>query len=101
MQSQWIKFRANDEQRSMLTHAARKAGMTVSELLRRAGRAAAAGRIASRPVLSDLVIIRSAANRLAALAENPETDPATMVEAVKAAADDLRAIAARHLANVR
>jgi len=101
MQSELIKFRVDAGDKELIAKAAAKAGMSVSELLRRAGRAAAYGRIASRSVLSDLVLIRTAANRLATLADAPDADPAAIAARVRATADDLRAIAARHLANVR
>ena len=55
MQSGHIKFRLTDDERKSFFDAARKADMTVSVLLRRAGRAFASGRIASRSVLDDLV----------------------------------------------
>jgi len=101
MQSELIKFRVDAGDKELIAKAAAKAGTSVSELLRRAGRAAACGRIASRSVLSDLVLIRTAANRLTTLADAPDADPAAIAACVKATAEDLRAIAARHLANVR
>ncbi|WP_315766304.1 MULTISPECIES: plasmid mobilization protein [unclassified Bradyrhizobium] len=101
MQSELIKFRLRPEEKQLLTEAAERAGMTVSEMLRRAGRAAAAGRIAPRAALTDFALIRTAANRLASLADAPETDAAAITACIKATAEDLRAIAARHLANVR
>jgi hypothetical protein len=101
MQNELIKFRVAADDKLVINEAAGRAGLTVSELLRRAARAAASGRIASRAVLTDLVTIRTAANRLAALAETPNLDPRAMATAVKIAADDLRAITARHLATVK
>jgi uncharacterized protein (DUF1778 family) len=101
MQGGLIKFRVADGDKLLIANAAARTGTTVSELLRRAGRAAASGRIASRSVLSDLVLIRTAANRLATLVDAPDADPAVIAASVKATADDLRAIAARHLANVK
>lgn len=71
-----IKFRIATDDKQVISDAADRAGVTVSELLRRAGRAAASGRIASRAVLMDLVSIRSAANRLATLADTPNVNPA-------------------------
>jgi uncharacterized protein (DUF1778 family) len=96
-----IKFRVGDDEKLMLANAAHQAGISISDLLRRAGRAAVAGRIASRPLLADLVSIRRAANRLAALADAPTADPTVMAAAVKSTADDLRAIAARHLSTIK
>ena len=101
MQSDLIKFRVASGDKQLIANAATKAGTTVSEFLRRSGRAAASGRIASRSVLSDLVLIRTAANRLATLVDAPDADPAVIAASVKATAEDLRAIAARHLANIR
>jgi hypothetical protein len=101
MQSGNIKFRVTDDERKSFFDAARKADMTVSALLRRAGRAFATGRIASRSVLDDLVAIRSAANVLAAVADNPKADPAEVALIAKNTADALREIAARHLAIVK
>jgi uncharacterized protein (DUF1778 family) len=101
MQGGLIKFRIDADGKAAIANAATKAGTTVSELLRRAARAAASGRIASRSVLTDLVAIRTAANRLAALAEAPDADPAAVAACVKATAEDLRVIAARHLATVK
>jgi NADPH:quinone reductase-like Zn-dependent oxidoreductase len=48
MQGGLIKFRVAAGDKLLIANAATKAGTTVSELLRRAGRAAASGRIASR-----------------------------------------------------
>jgi hypothetical protein len=52
-------------------------------------------------MLSDLVLVRTAANRLATLVGAPDADPAVIAACVKETAEDLRAIAARHLANIR
>jgi hypothetical protein len=93
-----IKFRVTDDERKSFFDAARKADVTVSVLCRRAGRAFASGRIASRSVLDDLVAIRSAANALAAIAGDPKADPADVALIAKNTADALREIAARHLA---
>jgi uncharacterized protein (DUF1778 family) len=101
MQGGLIKFRVAAADKRLIAAAAARAGTTVSELLRRAGRAAASGRITSRPMLSDLVLVRTAANRLATLVEAPDADPAVIAACVKETVEDLRAIAARHLANVR
>lgn len=101
MQDGLIKFRVAAGDKQLIASAATRAGTTVSELLRRAARAAATGRIASRPVLSDLVLIRTTANRLAALVDNPDTDRTALAACVKATVDDLRAVAARHLGDVR
>jgi hypothetical protein len=101
MQSALIKFRVTDDEKRSFVEAARKADVTVSALLRRAGRAFAGGRIASRSVLDDLVVIRSAANALAAVAGDPGADPAQVAMIAKNTADALRAIAARHLAMVK
>jgi len=101
MQGGLIKFRVADGDKLLIANAAERAGITVSELLRRASRAAISGRIASRSVLSDLVLIRTAASRLATLVDAPDADPAVIAASVKATAEDLRAIAARHLANIR
>jgi hypothetical protein len=63
MASEIIKFRVAAGEKLRFVNAAQTAGMTVSDLLRRAGKAAIAGRIASRPVLADLVYIRAMASR--------------------------------------
>jgi uncharacterized protein (DUF1778 family) len=101
MRSELVKFRIRADDKRLLSEAADKAGVTLSEMLRRAGRAAAAGRIAPRAVLTDLVLIRTAANKLASLADTPDADPAVLVACAKSTADDLRTIATRHLANIR
>jgi uncharacterized protein (DUF1778 family) len=101
MQDGLIKFRIDADGKAAITNAATKAGTTVSELLRRAARASTSGRIASRSVLTDLVAVRTAANRLATLVDAPDGDPAALAACVKATAEDLRAIAARHLAIVK
>jgi hypothetical protein len=95
MTSEIIKFRVPVGHKELFSKAARDAGMTISELLRRAARAAVAGRIASRPVLLDLVYIRSMANRLDALAAVAGDDVVGI--SIKDAAETLRAIARRHL----
>lgn len=100
MKSELVKFRIRAEEKEALSEAAERAGVTISELLRRAGRAAAAGRFAPRAVLREFVLIRTAANRLASLAETHDADPA-ITACMKATAEDLRAIAGRHLADLR
>ncbi len=100
MVTEFIKFRVDPDEKRRIMAAADRAGISASDLLRRASRAAVAGRIASRSVLSDLTIIRAAANRLAAMVESPDVDPA-IAAGVKAAVDDFREIAARHLRDVR
>jgi hypothetical protein len=96
-----IKFRLAADEKRRIMAAADRAGITASDLLRRAGRAAASGRIASRAVLSDLVLIRTTANRLAAMVDNPDADPAAVAAGVKAAVGDFREIVSRHLRDVR
>ena len=100
MKSKLVKFRIRAEEKEALSEAADRAGVTISELLRRAGRAAAAGRFAPRGVLREFVLIRTAANRLASLAETHDANP-TVAACIKATAEDLRAIAGRHLADLR
>lgn len=97
MASKIIKFRAPAGHKEDLSRAAQNAGMTVSELLRRAAKAAIAGRIASRPVLADLVHIRAMANHLDALCAVSSGEHAEIAVEIKNAAVSLRAIAARHL----
>jgi hypothetical protein len=101
MQSDFIKFRVTADEKRSLVSAAREADVTVSALLRRAGRAVIGGRIASGPVLVDLVAVRRAANLLAAIADDATAEPEKIAAAMKAAANDLRKIAARHLATVK
>lgn len=101
MQSEVIKFRVDAGEKQRIINAAQNAGISTSDLLRRAGRAAAAGRIASRAVLSDLVLIRATANRLAAIVDDSAADPAAVAAGVKAAVADFRQIAARYLGDVR
>ena len=101
MQAALIKFRVTADEKKAIVDAAHKADVTVSALLRRAGRAFAGGRIASRSVLDDLVAIRSAANALAAVASDPGADPLQVVMIAKNTADALREIAARQLAVVK
>lgn len=95
--SEIIKFRVPSGHKELFSTAARDAGMTVSELLRRAAKAAVAGRVASRPVLVDLVYIRSIANRLDALAATAGGDGFRISTEIKDAAETLRGIARRHL----
>lgn len=97
MASEIIKFRVAAGEKLRFVNAAQNAGMTVSDLLRRAAKAAIAGRIASRPVLADLVYIRTMANDLDALCSVPR-DSADIAVHVKNTAESLRAIVARHLA---
>ena len=69
MSSVTIKFRIPAGDKDLLVNGANDAGTTLSDLLRRAGKAAVKGRIASRPLLADLVYLRSLANRLDSIAE--------------------------------
>jgi hypothetical protein len=101
MPSEIIKFRIDADEKRRIMAAAENAGVSISDLLRRAGRAATSGRIASRSVLSDLVLVRATANRLAAMIDDPAADPVAVTASVKAAVDDFRRIAARHLGDVR
>ena len=66
MATEIIKFRVPLGDKDVFADAAKAGGVTVSDLLRRAAKAAISGRIASRPVLADLVFVRSLAHRLAA-----------------------------------
>ncbi|SRR6266404_2968336 len=97
MTSEIIKFRVSAGQKEQFSEAARAAGMTISELLRRAAKAAVAGRIASRPVLADLAYLRSMANRLDVLAAVAGDDAVGISTEIKDAAETLRTIARRHL----
>jgi hypothetical protein len=97
MPSEIIKFRVAAGEKLLFVKAAQNAGLTLSDLLRRAGKAAIAGRIASRPILADLVHIRAMANHLDALCAAPGGDPAQIAAGIKCAAESLRTIAARHL----
>ena len=97
MASEIIKFRVARDDKTALFNAAQAAGMTVSDLMRRAGKAAIKGRIASRPILVDLAHVRSTANRLDALAGSADGDAAEISTQIKAAAEALRAIVRRHL----
>lgn len=101
MPSEIIKFRVDADEKRRIMAAADRAGISTSDLLRRAGRAATSGRIASRAVLSDLMLIRATANRLAAMVDDPAANLVAIAAGVKAAADDFRRIAARHLGDLR
>jgi len=87
-------------QKDAFAKAAKAGGFTTSDMLRRAAKAAVSGRIASRPVLSDLVYIRSIAHRLDALAAAAGRGGRVAAE-IKTAAEDLRKIACRHLGVTR
>lgn len=97
MATEIIKFRVPVGHKELFAKAAQDAGMTISELLRRAAKAAVAGRIASRPVLADLVYLRTMANHLDSLAAIAGNDAVGVSAAVKDAAETLRAITRRHL----
>lgn len=101
MQSAFIKFRVTIDEKRSIEKAAEAADLTVSAVLRRAGRAVIAGRIPSRNVVADLVAMRHAANALAAMADNPNAKPDEIADAVRATAKDFHLIASRHLSNVR
>lgn len=94
MSSEIIKFRVPAGDKDLFVNAAKDAGTTVSGLLRRAGKAAIKGRVASRPLLEDLIYLRSVANRLDLIAE--VAGGAASIE-IKAAAEALRAIYRRHV----
>lgn len=101
MTSEIIKFRVDPDEKQRIVAAANRAGISTSDLLRRAGRAATSGRIASRAVLSDLVLIRTTANRLAQMVNDPAADLTAVAAGVKAAVDCFREIATRHLGDLR
>jgi uncharacterized protein (DUF1778 family) len=92
-----IKFRLTASEKQQIADAARRAETSVSALVRRAARDAAAGRLADRNLLADLVLIRRTANSLASIADSTAGLPAELIGQVRAAATDLRRIAARHL----
>lgn len=94
MPSETIKFRVPAGDKDLFVNAAKDAGTTVSDLLRRAGKAAIRGRVASRPLLADLVHLRSVANRLDSIAE--VVRGSASIE-IKAAAGALRTIYHRHV----
>jgi hypothetical protein len=100
-QTALIKFRVTPGEKQSFVDAARVAEMSVSSLLRRAGRAVISGRVASRSILVDLVAVRAAANALAVVATDPAADRAHVANTAKNIADVLREIAARHLVHVR
>jgi hypothetical protein len=100
-QTALIKFRVTPDEKKSFVEAAREADVSVSSLLRRAGRAVISGRVASRSVLVDLVAVRTAANALAVVAADPAADPSHVANTAKSTADVLREIAARHLVHVR
>lgn len=100
-QTALIKFRVTADEKATLISAARKAEVTVSSLLRRAGRAVTGGRVASRSILNDLVAIRAAANALADVASDPASEPERLADAAKKTAKFLRDIASHHLDQVR
>lgn len=101
VQSAFIKFRVTVDEKRSIERAAAAADLTVSAVLRRAGRAVVAGRIPSRNVVADLVAMRYAANELAVLAENPNSNLNAVADAVRATAKEIHLIASRHLSNVR
>jgi hypothetical protein len=101
MPSEVVRFRIDADEKRRIMAAAARNGMSISDLLRRASRAAVSGRIASRAVLSDLVLIRTTANRLAAAVDNPDADVAAVIAGVMTAVEDFRRIAARHLGETR
>ncbi|MBR1217493.1 hypothetical protein JQ557_05815 [Bradyrhizobium sp. U87765 SZCCT0131] len=96
MASKIVKCRFPEADKEAVANAAKAGGVTVSDLLRRAAKAAVNGRIASRPILADLVHVRSLAHRLDSLAAVAGGDARVSAE-IKAAAETLREIARRHL----
>ncbi|MET4449499.1 hypothetical protein ABIB75_007813 [Bradyrhizobium sp. GM2.2] len=96
MPTEIIKFRVPTGDKDAFANAAKAGGVTLSDLLRRAAKAAITGRIASRSVLTDLIFVRSLSHRLDAVASIANSDPRVSAE-IKAAAASLRQIARRHL----
>lgn len=96
-QSELIRFRLTTFEKAQIAAAAQRADISVSSLVRRAARAAAAGRPVSRDLLADLATIRRAANALASIAEGTEGLPLGVADHVMMAANELRRIAVRHL----
>lgn len=100
-QTALIKFRVTPEEKDLLVEAARVAEVTVSSLLRRAGRAVIGGRVASTSILVDLVALRTVANALAVVASDPAVDRSHLASTAISTVDALREISGRHLADVR
>jgi hypothetical protein len=89
-----VKFRATAALKAELEATAARHGLTVSALLRGAAHNVAVGRPADGGVRADMARVRRTANAIAALIAG-ETSPSA--DSLAHAADDLRAIAVRHL----
>lgn len=96
-QSELIRFRLTTAEKQQISAAALRAETSVSALVRRAARAAAAGRLADRQLLADLVSVRRIANHLLSLAENSVSVSPALADKLRQAVTDLRRIVARHL----
>lgn len=96
-QNELIRFRVTTTEKGQIASAARRAETSVSALVRRAARDAAAGRPPDRNLLADLVAIRRTANALSSIVESAEGLPPAITDHVRAAASELRRIALRHL----
>lgn len=97
-QNESIRFRLTAKEKEQIASAAHLAETSVSALVRRAARDAAASRPVDRTFLADLVAIRRTANSLMSIAEGKAELPSELIGQVRAAATDLHRIAARHLA---
>jgi hypothetical protein len=96
-QNELIRFRLTATEKEQIASAARRAETSISALVRRAARDAAAGRPADRNFCADIVTIRRTANALLSVVENARGLPADLIGHVREAATDLRRIAARHI----
>jgi len=97
LQSEFVKFRLRPDQKLRLTQAAVDGDTSVSEIVRRAALAVAAGRPIPTPRRTDFVAMRAAANELAAALEDTSADLDGTIARIRAAATQLHRLAAQQL----
>lgn len=96
-----LKFRLTAAEKEKIASAAHQARTTLSGLARRAVCDAAAGRLVEPKALTDIVTIRRIANSLSTSIDSNGNIPTEVANLVRAAASDLRRIAARNLTMAR
>ena len=100
MKSKLVKFRIRAEEKEALSEAADRAELRFPSFCDAQAVPRLRAGLRRAEFLREFVLIRTAANRLASLAETHDANP-TVAACIKATAEDLRAIAGRHLADLR
>lgn len=94
--SQIIKCRISERQKKALQIAAKRAGLTLSDMLRSGAIIVSGGRTTDGVMRREMAHVRQAANAFLAITDGRPLDP-TSIEETRKVASNLHALASRHL----